>query len=184
MRLGRQGGAAKPWSTPWCVTPRPLSGVLDGEALPTGAMGAAELLALVAGQDTQEGDDGVFRIVQGCGQGPGHLDRRPRGPPRPQVAQPPLRRLQDPSLHRPAVLGLGHVGGRWKPRSAVEAQGALSDVLMSGGFLAISAAERVVPVRCSCSRTRRVLPNSALRHNNRQKRSDPRPWEPLISGPS
>jgi hypothetical protein len=40
-------------------------GVINGEALPVGAMGAADLLALVAGQDTQEGDDGVFRIVKG-----------------------------------------------------------------------------------------------------------------------
>jgi hypothetical protein len=40
-------------------------GVIDGEELPAGAMGAADLLALVAGQDTQEGDDGVFRIVKG-----------------------------------------------------------------------------------------------------------------------
>ena len=40
-------------------------GVLDGEALPAGALGAADLLALVAGQDAEEGDDGVFRIVKG-----------------------------------------------------------------------------------------------------------------------
>jgi hypothetical protein len=39
--------------------------VIDGQTLPAGALGAAELLALVAGQDTQEGDDGVFRIVKG-----------------------------------------------------------------------------------------------------------------------
>jgi len=38
-------------------------GVLDGEALPATAVGAADLLALVAGQDVQAGDDGVFRIV-------------------------------------------------------------------------------------------------------------------------
>src|ERR1035437_1626595 len=40
-------------------------GVMDGKALPAGALGAADLLALVAGQDTQEDDDGVFRIVRG-----------------------------------------------------------------------------------------------------------------------
>jgi hypothetical protein len=40
-------------------------GALDGEALPVGARDAAELLALVAGQDVAEGDDGVFRIVRG-----------------------------------------------------------------------------------------------------------------------
>ena len=40
-------------------------GVIDGQTLPAGALGAADLLALVAGQDTQQGDDGVFRIVKG-----------------------------------------------------------------------------------------------------------------------
>src|SRR5450759_4459689 len=40
-------------------------GVIDGKALPAGALGAADLLALVAGQDTQEGDDGVIRLVRG-----------------------------------------------------------------------------------------------------------------------
>ena len=38
-------------------------GAIDGKALPAGATDAAELLALVAGQDVAEGDDGVFRIV-------------------------------------------------------------------------------------------------------------------------
>jgi hypothetical protein len=40
-------------------------GVLDGETLPAGATGAADLLALVAGQDIEEGHDGIFRIVKG-----------------------------------------------------------------------------------------------------------------------
>jgi IS5 family transposase len=39
--------------------------VLDGEDLGPSARGAAELLALVAGQDVAEGDDGVFRIARG-----------------------------------------------------------------------------------------------------------------------
>ena len=39
--------------------------VLNRETLPAGAVGAAELLALVASQDIQQGDDGVFRIVVG-----------------------------------------------------------------------------------------------------------------------
>ena len=39
-------------------------GVLDGRELSTGLGEAAELLALVAGQDVAEGDDGVFRIVR------------------------------------------------------------------------------------------------------------------------
>ncbi len=38
-------------------------GAIDGKVLPAGAGAAADLLALVAGQDTEEGDDGVFRIV-------------------------------------------------------------------------------------------------------------------------
>jgi hypothetical protein len=38
--------------------------VIDGKTLPAGATGAADLLALVAGQDTQAGDDKVFRIVR------------------------------------------------------------------------------------------------------------------------
>jgi Transposase DDE domain/Transposase domain (DUF772) len=39
--------------------------VLDGEPLSGAARDAADLLAVVAGQDVAEGDDGVFRIVQG-----------------------------------------------------------------------------------------------------------------------
>ena len=39
--------------------------VLDGEALTGTARDAADLLALVAGQDVAEGDDGVFRLVRG-----------------------------------------------------------------------------------------------------------------------
>jgi hypothetical protein len=39
--------------------------VLDGETLTGAARDAADLLAVVAGQDVEEGDDGVFRIVAG-----------------------------------------------------------------------------------------------------------------------
>lgn len=39
--------------------------VLDGETLTGAARDAADLLAIVAGQDVAEGDDGVFRIVRG-----------------------------------------------------------------------------------------------------------------------
>lgn len=39
--------------------------VLDGTALGPSARTAADLLALVAGQDVVQGDDGVFRIVRG-----------------------------------------------------------------------------------------------------------------------
>jgi IS5 family transposase len=38
--------------------------VLDGQEIPATATSAVELLALVAGQDTEQGDDGVFRIVR------------------------------------------------------------------------------------------------------------------------
>jgi transposase len=40
-------------------------GALDGEEVPASATAAVELLALVAGQDVEQGDDGVFRIVRG-----------------------------------------------------------------------------------------------------------------------
>jgi IS5 family transposase len=38
--------------------------VLDGQEIPATATSAVELLALVAGQDTEQGDDGAFRIVR------------------------------------------------------------------------------------------------------------------------
>jgi hypothetical protein len=40
-------------------------GAIDGKSLPAAATSAAELLALVAGQDVAQDDDGVFRIVRG-----------------------------------------------------------------------------------------------------------------------
>jgi len=39
-------------------------GALDGQPLPLPAMEAGELLALVAGQDVEQGEDGVFRIAR------------------------------------------------------------------------------------------------------------------------
>jgi IS5 family transposase len=39
-------------------------GALDGNDIPDTAIAAVELLALVAGQDVEAGDDGVFRIVR------------------------------------------------------------------------------------------------------------------------
>jgi hypothetical protein len=39
-------------------------GVLDGQQLPLPAIEAADLLALVAGQDVEQGGDGVFRITR------------------------------------------------------------------------------------------------------------------------
>jgi hypothetical protein len=39
-------------------------GALDGQLLPLAAIQAADVLALVAGQDVEEGQDGVFRIAR------------------------------------------------------------------------------------------------------------------------
>ena len=39
-------------------------GALDGRPLPLPAIEAADLLALVAGQDVEQGEDGVFRIAR------------------------------------------------------------------------------------------------------------------------
>lgn len=39
-------------------------GALDGQMLPPQAVAAADVLALVAGQDVEEGDDGVFRVAR------------------------------------------------------------------------------------------------------------------------
>jgi DDE family transposase len=39
-------------------------GALDGQVLPLPAAAAADVLALVAGQDVEEGEDGVFRIAR------------------------------------------------------------------------------------------------------------------------
>jgi Transposase DDE domain/Transposase domain (DUF772) len=39
-------------------------GALDGQVLPNPAIEAGDLLALVAGQDVEQGDDGVFRIAR------------------------------------------------------------------------------------------------------------------------
>jgi IS5 family transposase len=39
-------------------------GALDGQEIPASANSAVELLALVAGQDIEEGEDGIFRIVR------------------------------------------------------------------------------------------------------------------------
>ena len=101
---------------------------LDGAALSPRARDAADLLALVAGQDVEQGDDGTLSHRQESGQGPGHLDRRHRGPPRPQVGQPPLRRLQGPHLHRPRLRA--HRRGRRHRGQHPRCQGR-SDLLAS-----------------------------------------------------
>jgi len=43
-------------------------GALDGQEIPAPASSAVELLALVAGQDVEAGDDGVFLIVRKVAQ--------------------------------------------------------------------------------------------------------------------
>ena len=47
---------------------------------------ALGLLALVAGQDVEQDDDGVLAHRPQGGPGPDHLDGRSRGPPHAQVA--------------------------------------------------------------------------------------------------
>lgn len=57
---------------------RAVLDVLDSEILAGVACDAADLLAVVAGQDVVEGDDGRFRIARATaragGPGPGDLD--------------------------------------------------------------------------------------------------------------
>ncbi len=66
--------------------------VLDGSSLTGAARDAADLLAIVAGQDVAEGDDGVFRIVGGVARDrvistvdpqARHGQTAPRPPPHP-----------------------------------------------------------------------------------------------------
>lgn len=59
--------------------------VCDGEKLEGPSAAAVELLALVAGQDVDAGDDGVFRTPPAGRSRPGDLDSRHAGPSRPQV---------------------------------------------------------------------------------------------------
>ena len=63
---------------------------LDGPPAP-----AAELLGLVAGQDVEAGEDGVFSYRRQGGPGSADLHRRCRSPPRAQVAGADLRWVQD-----------------------------------------------------------------------------------------
>ena len=48
----------------WCATPTPRWRRCDGHQLDGPLAEAAELLALVAGQDVEAGEDGVFRIAR------------------------------------------------------------------------------------------------------------------------
>jgi hypothetical protein len=51
-------------------------GVLDGQQLPLPAIEAADLLALVAGQDVEQGADGVFQALGRAGQRVGPVEDR------------------------------------------------------------------------------------------------------------
>ncbi len=68
-------------------------GVLDGQPLAAAAGEAAGLLALVAGQDVEEGERRGVPDRPQDRAGPGHLHRGHRGPARAQVPEPPVRRL-------------------------------------------------------------------------------------------
>lgn len=58
---------------------------LDGQAVPLSAGDAVDLLALVAGQDVEQGEDGVFRIARKTAKDRGDLHRRHRRPAWAQV---------------------------------------------------------------------------------------------------
>ena len=61
---------------------------------------ALGLLALIAGQDVELGDEGLAHRARGR-EGPRHLGRRPRGPPHAQESLRIPRRLQGPSCVEP-----------------------------------------------------------------------------------
>ena len=94
-------------------------GVLDGQQLPLPAIEAAGLLALVAGQDVEQGEDGVFRIARKTAKDRVISTVDPAGPPRPQVTPPALRRLQGAPVYRPGLRadrrGGRHPGQRPRP---------------------------------------------------------------------
>ena len=62
---------------------------------------AAALLATLVGQDLETDAGRRLPHRPAGGPGPGHLDGRSRGPPRPQDRRPRLRRLQGPRRARP-----------------------------------------------------------------------------------
>jgi hypothetical protein len=72
--------------------------VLDGVTLTGAARDAADLLALVAGQDVAEGDDGVFRIVRGVARDRVISTVDPEARHGHKSQNRPLRRLQDARL--------------------------------------------------------------------------------------
>ena len=56
---------AKPWSTPWCTTAWPRSAAMDGETLAGSASAPPNCWPSSPARTSKQGDDGVFRIVQG-----------------------------------------------------------------------------------------------------------------------
>jgi hypothetical protein len=90
--------------------------VVEGQVLSRPAAEAAELLALVAGQDTDQGDDGVFRIARRVAPDRTISTVDPEARHGHKEPRPPLRRLQGPHQHRPRLRahrrGRGHPGQR------------------------------------------------------------------------
>lgn len=90
---------------------------LDGTEVSTEVADAAALLATVVGQDLEEGDDGIFRIVRRVAKGRVISTVDPRGPPRTQDRQPWLRRLLRPRGDGPRQRDHRRHGGRpWQRR--------------------------------------------------------------------
>jgi transposase len=76
---------------------RAILDALDGAALDDERQQLVGLLALVAGQDVEQGDEeGSWRIARKVAQGADRLHRRPRDPPHAQVPLQLPRRLQGP----------------------------------------------------------------------------------------
>jgi len=78
-------------------------GAIDGEALPAGRAGGHRPVGPRRRPRHTRGRRRGLSHRGRCGQRPGHLNRRPRGPSRPQVAQPSIRRLQNAPVHRPRL---------------------------------------------------------------------------------
>ena len=103
-RLGRRRGPRGAHRQPGQGRLRLPWPLLDGRELDDAVLARPpRLLATVLGQDLEEGDDGVLAHRPQGGQRPGDLDRRPRGPPRPQDRGQGLRRLQGPRRDRPRL---------------------------------------------------------------------------------
>ena len=105
----------KPWSTPWSATLWPPSVPSTARTLPDGAAGGRRTVGPGGRPRRRRRRRRGLSHRAGRGQGPGDLDRGPRGPPRPQVPQPPLRRLQGPPVDRPGLRAHRRGGRRRRP---------------------------------------------------------------------